>query len=164
MKKLFITIIAALTFSITGNAQSVYNEIRNKTKATVEDTSANELIKQINQFKLDALDYMMIKMREQMPDSTTSFLDRQAYALNSFVNQFIRDILLNHDKSDAQQVETIKLYMDASYSNPLFNDADTELTLSYYSNSNSPTRFSLDTDWRKALIAIESGRNGERQQ
>ena len=48
----------------------------------------------------------------------------------------------------------IKMFMDASYSNPLFNDKDTELVLSYYNSAQSMTRFSLDTDWRKAVAAI----------
>mgnify|MGYP003184320498 FL=1 len=156
MKKLILSIVALLCMNVGSNAQSVYNEIRDKAKAEVENSDSNGLIRQINQFKLDALDYLMMKMREQMPDSTTAFLDRQAYAMNSFVNHFIKNILESNDKPEKQQIEMIKQFMDASYSNPLFNDTDTELTLSYYSNATSPTRFSLDTDWRKALVAIES--------
>lgn len=156
MKKLILSIVALLCMNVGSNAQSVYNEIREKAKAEVENSDSNGLIRQINQFKLDALDYLMMKMREQMPDSTTAFLDRQAYAMNSFVNHFIKNILESNDKPEKQQIEMIKQFMDASYSNPLFNDTDTELTLSYYSNAGSPTRFSLDTDWRKALVAIES--------
>lgn len=156
MKKLILSIVALLCMNVGSNAQSVYNEIRDKVKAEVENSDSNGLIRQINQFKLDALDYLMMKMREQMPDSTTAFLDRQAYAMNSFVNHFIKNILESNDKPEKQQIEMIKQFMDASYSNPLFNDTDTELTLSYYSNAASPTRFSLDTDWRKALVAIES--------
>ena len=97
----------------------------------------------------------MLKMREQMPDSTTAFLDIQAYSMDSFVNHFISSILDNKGKAEELQVETLKLYMDASYSNPLFNDTDIELSQSYYSNESCLTRFSLDTDWRKALLAIE---------
>ena len=51
-------------------------------------------------------------------------------------------------------MKMIKMFMDASYSNPLFNDKDTELVLSYYNSAQSMTRFSLDTDWRKAVAAI----------
>lgn len=90
MKKLILSIVALLCMNVGSNAQSVYNEIRDKAKAEVENSDSNGLIRQINQFKLDALDYLMMKMREQMPDSTTAFLDRQAYAMNSFVNHFIK--------------------------------------------------------------------------
>ena len=45
--------------------------------------------------------------------------------------------------------------MDASFSNPLFNDPDKELTLAYFSDGNSLTRFSLDTDWRRAVLAAK---------
>ena len=44
--------------------------------------------------------------------------------------------------------------MDVSFSNPLFDDPDKELTLGYYANGECLTRFSLDTDWRRAVAAI----------
>ena len=154
--KRFIMSMAALLFMIAGvEAQEVYNEIKAKAKATAEDVKADVVVRQISQFKVDALEYLMLKMREQMPDSTTAFLDIQAYSMDSFVNHFISSILDNKGKAEELQVETLKLYMDASYSNPLFNDTDIELSQSYYSNESCLTRFSLDTDWQKALLAIE---------
>ena len=52
------------------------------------------------------------------------------------------------------QVKVIRLFMDASYSNPLFHDTEHELTLSYYVRADCMTRFSLDTDWRRANVAV----------
>ena len=54
------------------------------------------------------------------------------------------------------QKKVIKAYMDASYSNPLFNDADKEMVLSYFNDGSSLTRFSLDTDWRRAVLAAKA--------
>lgn len=135
-------------------AQEVYNEIHNKAKSILENPQTNDMVKQINQFKCDALEYMAIKMREQMPDSTVAFLDKQAFAMNNFVNFYIQQLLENRTQPQAQQIKVTKLFMDASYSNPLFHDNDTELVLAYFADSKSLTRFSLDTDWRRAVAAI----------
>lgn len=134
-------------------AQNIYDEVKSNAQTAVQ-TSSNELVKQINQFKLDALDYLLIKMREQTPDSTTAFLDKQAYALNGFVAFYIQQIVSMSNMPEAQKVKTVQLFMDASLSNPLFNDTDKELTQGYFVNPNSITRFSLDTDWRRAFAAV----------
>lgn len=89
-----------------------------------------------------------------MPDSSAIFLDKQAYAMNTFINVYIRKVLDNKDMPQAQIVKIMQFFMDVSYSNPLFNDPDKELTLGYYSNGKCLTRFSLDTDWRRAVAAV----------
>ena len=85
MRKYIIAIILSL-FITSVRSQNVYLEIRSSAKAIPDNPSANEMVRIINTFKVDALDYLIIKMREQMPDSTTNFLDRQAYAMNNFIN------------------------------------------------------------------------------
>jgi hypothetical protein len=152
MKKLIIIIM--LMVCTATQAQQVYNELRKKAQTTVSDPQTNTLVKQISQFKLDALNYMAIKMQEVMPDSSVTFLDKQAIAMDNFVNFYVEKLIESTKKPNVQQVKMIKMFMDASYSNPLFNDKDTELVLSYYNSAQSMTRFSLDTDWRKAVAAL----------
>ena len=152
MKKLIL--LALLAIATTAQGQEAYNELRQKAKATVADPKTNAVVKQISQFKLDALNYMAIKMQEEMPDSSVTFLDKQAIAMDNFVNFYVEELIESTKKPNVQQVKMIKMFMDASYSNPLFNDKDTELVLSYYNSAQSMTRFSLDTDWRKAVAAI----------
>ena len=152
MKKLIL--FALLAIATTAQGQEAYNELRQKAKTTVNDPKANSVVKQISQFKLDALNYMAIKMREVMPDSSVLFLDKQAVAMDNFVNFYIEKLIESTKQPKVQQVKMIKMFMDASYSNPLFNDKDTELVLSYYNNADSMTRFSLDTDWRRAAAAL----------
>ncbi|MCR5513470.1 MAG: hypothetical protein K6F43_07910 [Prevotella sp.] len=152
MKKWIL--FALLAIATTAQGQEAYNELRQKAKATVNNPKANSVVKQISQFKLDALNYMAIKMREVMPDSSTLFLDKQAVAMDNFVNFYVEKLIESTTKPNVQQVKMIKMFMDASYSNPLFNDKDTELVLSYYNSADSMTRFSLDTDWRKAVAAL----------
>ena len=152
MKKLIL--LALLAIATTAQGQEAYNELRQKAKTTVNDPKTNNVVKQISQFKLDALNYMAIKMREVMPDSSITFLDKQAIAMDNFVNFYVEKLIESTKKPNVEQVKMIKMFMDASYSNPLFNDKDTELVLSYYNSADSMTRFSLDTDWRKAVAAI----------
>ncbi len=153
MKKILLS-LAFICLTAGTNAQNVYNEIRKNASDLVANPTTNNMVRQINQFKVDALDYMIIKMREQMPDSSAIFLDKQAYAMNTFINVYIRKVLDNKDMPQAQIVKIMQFFMDVSYSNPLFNDPDKELTLGYYSNGECLTRFSLDTDWRRAVAAV----------
>ncbi len=152
MKKVILFALLAIATSM--QAQEAYNELRQKAKTTVNDPKTNAVVKQISQFKLDALNYMAIKMQEEMSDSSATFLDKQAIAMDNFVNFYVEKLIESTKLPNVQQVKMIKMFMDASYSNPLFNDKDTELVLSYYNSAQSMTRFSLDTDWRKAVAAI----------
>ena len=152
MKKVILFALLAIATSM--QAQEAYNELRQKAKTTVNDPKTNAVVKQISQFKLDALNYMAIKMQEEMPDSSATVLDKQAIAMDNFVNFYVEKLIESTKLPNVQQVKMIKMFMDASYSNPLFNDKDTELVLSYYNSAQSMTRFSLDTDWRKAVAAI----------
>ena len=152
MKKLIL--LALLAIATTAQGQEAYNELRQKAKTTISNPNSNAVVKQISQFKLDALNYMAMKMREVMPDSSATFLDKQAIAMDNFVNFYIEKLIESTKQPNVEQVKMIKMFMDASYSNPLFEDKDTELVLSYYNSADSMTRFSLDTDWRKAVAAI----------
>ena len=152
MRKIALFLLLAVTLQT--QAQQAYTELRTKARTTLDNKSANTLVKQISQFKLDALNYLAIKMQEEMPDSSVTYLDQQAIAMDNFVNFYVEQLIASTKEPDAMQVKMIKLFMDVSYSNPLFNDKDTELTLSYYNNSKALTRFSLDTDWRKAVATI----------
>jgi hypothetical protein len=141
MKKVILFALLAIATSM--QAQEAYNELRQKAKTTVNDPKTNAVVKQISQFKLDALNYMAIKMQEEMPDSSATFLDKQAIAMDNFVNFYVEKLIESTKLPNVQQVKMIKMFMDASYSNPLFNDKDTELVLSYYNSAQSMTRFLL---------------------
>lgn len=156
MKKILLFLVMLTCYVPNMNAQEVYNAIRSKAADDLSNPLINPIVKKISQFKVDALDYMVTKMKEQMPDSTVTFLDREAYAMSNFINLYTQAILENRNQPGAYQVKIIKLFMDASYSNPLFNDPDKELVLGYFCDGESLTRFSLDTDWRRAYNAADS--------
>ena len=156
MKKLFLAIMMACTFTMQSNAQEIYTEIKKMAQEVVDDPQTNPLIKQMNTFKLTALNYMGMKMRETMPDSTAEFLDKEALALYDFMTVYMQTLVESSQQPAAYQTKIIELFMDASYSNPLFNDTDRDYVLQYFIKGDCLTRFSLDTDWLRALKAVDT--------
>lgn len=152
--KILMSILLFLLALQPMKAQAVYNEILNSSKTTAANENADKLVRQIAQFKVDALDYLLIKMKEQMPDSTATFMDKEAFALHNFISYYLSSLVESSQMPANYQVKVIRLFMDASYSNPLFHDTEHELTLSYYVRADCMTRFSLDTDWRRANVAV----------
>ena len=156
MKKVLMTLVLALAASTaTTHAQEIYTEVRKMAQESIDNPATTPQVRQISQFKLDALNYMAMKMREEMPDSTAEFLDKEALSLHIFINNYTNALVANGQQPAAHQMKIIKAFMDASYSNPLFNDDDREMVLAYFNDGNSMTRFSLDTDWRRAVLAAE---------
>lgn len=155
MKRFVFIMFAMLTMATSSSAQEIYYEIKHKAQANVSDPSTNALIKQFSLFKIEALNYLAIKMKEEMPDSSALLLDKEALALNTFLTIYTNALVENSQMPPAHQKKVISAFMDASYENPLFNDPDKELVLAFFRNGESLTRFSLDTDWRRAVLAAQ---------
>ncbi|MCR5711155.1 MAG: hypothetical protein K6G46_01730 [Prevotella sp.] len=153
MKKILLVLM--LFVGMTVQAQEVFNELRQKNKTVVENPQSSAIARGISQFKLDALNYLAIKMQEEMPDSSVYFLDNQAISMNEYVTYYIQKLVQYNEMPKALQEEMTKMFMEASKSNPLFKDKDKEMVLSYYNNGESLIRFSLDTNWEKALAYIK---------
>lgn len=148
-------LVLMLFIGMNAQAQEVYNELRTKNKQLVENPQTHGLVRSISQFKVDALNYLAIKMQEDMPDSTVYFLDRQALAMDNFVQFYIKKLVEYNEMPQSLQTEMTKMFMETSKNTPLFKDKDKELSLSYYNNGECLTRFSLDTDWEKAYEIIQ---------
>lgn len=153
MKKILTVLMLLIGMNVT--AQEVYNELRQKNKTVIENPQSNDFARKISQFKVDALNYMAIKVQEEIPDSSVYFLDRQALAMNKYVTFYIQKLIELNNMPQSLQTQMTKMFMDVSRENPLFKDKDKEMVLSYYNSGESLTRFSLDTDWEKALETIE---------
>ena len=120
MKK---TLIALMLFvGMNAQAQEVYNELRKSNKAVVENPNAHTLARHISQFKLDALDYLAIKMQEDMPDSTVYFLDRQAMAMDNYVQLYIKKLVEYSNLPQNMIDEMTKMFMETSKNTPLFKE------------------------------------------
>lgn len=156
MKKVIFTALLLCITVFSASAQEVYKEILRLSKNIAKDTKKDLESRKIATFKVDELQYMAMKTNELMPDSSVRVLDVQAYAMYEFVNLFVKRLAEAKKKTDKEIVKT--RFMNASMNNSRFNDMDKELVLSYYDNPNYLTRFSLDTDWVKALAEIRSKR------
>ena len=66
MKRFVFIMLAMLTMATSSSAQEIYYEIKHKAQANVSDPSTNALIKQFSLFKIEALNYLAIKMKEEM--------------------------------------------------------------------------------------------------
>lgn len=156
MKRNLLSLLVLLSVSTTLPAQEIYSEIRQYAQAKVNDPTAEVLVRKFSMFKLEALNYLAIKMKEEFPDSTAELLDKEALSLNIFIANYTKSLVESRNMPANHQKKIIRAYIDASCSNPLFNDSDTELVLSYFKDVNSLTRFSLDTDWRRAVLAAKA--------
>lgn len=153
MKKIIIVCSLLFTTYISSSAQAVYAEVKKITQEHIDNPRSTQIIKDVNRFELDALNYMGMKMKELMPDAPASVLDDQAYALYQFINLYCKTLVDIKNQPKSYQLKVLNLFMDVSYSNPFFKDPEKELVLFYFSNAESVTRFSLDTDWQRAFVA-----------
>lgn len=156
MKKILFTVLLLSFTALTVSAQDVYNEILRLSKNVAKDKQKDLEARKIATFKVDELQYMAMKTRELMPDSSVRVLDVQAYAMYEFVNLFVKRLSEAKKKSEKEIVRT--RFTNASLNNSRFNDMDKDLVWSYYNNPNYLTSFSLDTDWVKALAEVRSKR------
>ena len=158
MKKLFIVLAMSLLAATHIMAQDVANEIKRISKEVADDQKQDLQTRRIAYFKVAVVDYLKMKVREEVLKDTNNIkvfndnikmINEQAYAMYEFVNLFVKR-LSKADKEEAKEVIMAK-FKKASLNNPLFNDMDIELVQSYVNNDGYLTRFSLDTDWVKAL-------------
>lgn len=159
MKRNVWLYLLLLVVSLAGEtrAQDIYKTILADAETTMNDESNNIVVRKIATFKYDDLRYIYSKAVEGENEVTYKFLDDQAYYLSLFINSFISDVLLNESLSKSDKKKKINLYIDATGSNPLFNDTDKGLVNAYVNDSkNQYTPFCLDTDWVKAFAAVKS--------
>lgn len=156
--RLFIVFTMLIGFSVQAKAQDVANEIKKISKSVADDQTKDLQSRRIAYFKVNAIDYLKMKMRDNvMRDSKNTkaynenvkMVNEQSYAMYEYINLFIKKL------SEAKQPEAKDMVMArfraASLNNPLFNDTDLEVVQSYVNNDEYLTRFSLDTNWTKAL-------------
>lgn len=155
MKRLILLFFLSLTAAIGAKAQEVYNYVLNNATKTVNNPTSNYTQTQIAQFKRTALIYLKSKALETMETVTTDLLDTQAYYLSEFITLYFDEIIKAKRLSDTKRRERVMLFMDASVSNPMFNDTDTDTTMSYITDGGEITPFCLNTNWQKAYAAAK---------
>lgn len=155
MLKISLILLFLLSSGTTAKAQEVYNYVLNNAIRTVQSPTSGFTQARIAQFKQTALTYLRKKATETMPEVTDQFLNTQAYYMSEFITLFFDEILKSKKQDSEKKKAKIMLFMDASKSNPLFDDTDTETTDSYILEGNQLTPFSLNTDWPRAYAAAK---------
>ena len=155
MKRFLFTLIVGFFTTFTLSAQDIYQEIRQTAQNKLNDPNIDPVVRQFNLFKVEALNYMVIKMKEEIPDSSATLLDKEALALNAFLNLYTESLVECRQLPVAHQKKVILAFIEASCSNPLFNDTDQELVLAFFNDKSCITRFSLDTEWLRATLAAK---------
>lgn len=160
MKKILMTAVVLL-LTASANAQDVFKLLLQDAKTVAEDKSKDLETRKIATFKYDELSYMAMQVRDDvLRDSTdldffnrtVTMLNEQSFAMYEFIEFYFERLAAAKKKEERDIVITV--FRNASINHPLFNDMDKELILSYYNNENYLTRFSLDTNWVKALAVV----------
>lgn len=152
MRRILIALIFCLGLVMQSNAQEVYKEIMKISRKALQDPTKSEEVKKIHVFKMDALNYLAMKCITETPDSSVTFIDRQAYAMYEFVNLYVKRI--GQAKNKKEKNETAEMFKEASLESPMFFDMDKSVVESYLNTERFITHFSLDTNWIKALAYI----------
>jgi hypothetical protein len=155
MKTFLLTLLFA-TFTLGGSAQEIYKLVYQSAKSTLENPATPLTKAKIAQFKLSQLTYLYQKAFDTMPEVTDRFLDVQAYYLSEFLTLYQADLVKSSKMSGEERAKRVMIFLDATVSNPLFNDKDEETIYAYIKEGTEITPFSLDTDWEKALAAVKA--------
>ncbi|MBR4297798.1 MAG: hypothetical protein IKT82_06390 [Bacteroidaceae bacterium] len=154
--KTFLLSLLFATFTLGGSAQEIYKLVYQSAKSTLENPATPLTKAKIAQFKLSQLTYLYKKAFDTMPEVTDRFLDVQAYYLSEFLTLYQADLVKSSKMSGEERAKRVMIFLDATVSNPLFNDKDEETIYAYIKEGTEITPFSLDTDWEKALAAVKA--------
>lgn len=153
MKKIFITLMLFCSFAMQSTAQEIYEEVKNilvSYETEKNDTLKNIELRKIATFKYDAIYYMLLKTEGE----TERELGNQVASMIDFVNLFLERV--NETRKDKNKKElVVSKFKAASLEHAKYNDTDKETVYAYVDHPNFLTQFSLDTDWVKALEAVQ---------
>ena len=106
---------------------------------------------QVAAFQRSALIYMREKTAGMPAVEAGKLLDVQAYYLSEFSERLIGDVFLGKNRAGEKRIGRLRHYVEATEHHPLFSDPDSVATRVFCRDKETPTPFSLDTDWHKAF-------------
>lgn len=180
MKRFILSLLVLLNVTLCLNAQTtqsvteagqprVFQQIYNKAIKTANDPKEAMSNRKAAAFRADAVNYLSNKTLSEITDTTRHLsgeeianinnqLDSMAYFMYDYVNIFNREY--NRAKTQKDKAKVLKLFKEVSINNPLYNDPDRQLVLSYYNREDFLTQFSLDTNWVKAVAEVKERLKG----
>lgn len=150
MKKVLFTLLVLMASVTSIQAQDLFKNVHDRATAIVNNPASSDEEIQINQFKVTALNYISMMVKKRGLDKDAYFYDSQAVNMSSFVTDFQVNLEKARTMSAAKRTEILKIYTEASKSNPLFKDTDKEKVNAYVNDKSTMTPFWIDTDWEKA--------------
>ncbi len=155
MKKIVFTIVLEILTVSNISAQAIFNEVKNimrQQETLKNDTTRDIEERKIATFKWAAIYYMFMKAGES--ETFTEYdLGQQTDAMIEFINLYMKRLSAAKKNSEKENVMTN--FKNATTHNALFNDMDKETVYAYVDNTKFLTRFSIDTDWVKALEEVK---------
>lgn len=155
ISRIILTAGISLMLGTTCPAQELYNEVLKQAEAVVNNPKADEVSLKINHFKSTALRYLKNTALKKMETVTVQFLDTQAYYLSEFVGNYITELVRMRNDDEKTRKARILDYVNATVNNPLFEEADTEMTESFIVDKDGLTPFSINTNWERACQALK---------
>ena len=113
----------------------------------------------IAQFKATAMRYFRKKIILQEGSVSSTWLDKQALALNEFVTNYLVELSQNSNGSNEIRKNIIMRYCKASANHTLFNNVDKEEAESFIYDKGGYTPFCLNTNWVEALAESKDKKN-----
>lgn len=141
-----VLILLTLFFSAfrAANAQTLYKAVYDQARTALTTATGNDKI--INQYKINALDYIVKQNREDGTQTDNRYLDTQAVNLESFISDYFEYTAEAAKISEAKREEMQRCYTTASFSHPLFPNASPLVD----GGAGELLPFSLNTDWQQA--------------
>ncbi len=156
-------ILLALSLTtVKASAQDVLNEIIRSSDAIINDTTRSLDERKIALFKWDAMNYLRDQIlpaflmldKNANPDSLNMrirFLNEQAYAMNVYVTVYQKRL---QEAKEKNKYMVTSIFKQATFDHKLFNDPNTETTMTYYTRQDYPVQFCIDCNWVKTLAFI----------
>lgn len=154
--KTFLMTLLLVAFSYGATAQEIYKIVYKNAEQLVNNPTTSLTMAKIAQFKLSELTYLRQKAFETLPEVTDRFLDVQAYYLSEFMSLYQAELVKSTKETAEARAKKVMIFLDATVSNPLFDDKDEDTIYAYINAGTELTPFSLDTDWQKALAAVKA--------
>lgn len=152
MKRLFLSaFVICLACAANVCAQTLYQAVYDKAKSVVATTKDAEE-KMVNQYKLNALNYIMDVCKKESKDGDMRLLDMQAVNMESFIDDFRVFVAKGENISPAKKDEIVRCFTSASFAHPLFQNESPLVD----GGAGAILPFSLNTDWSVAYDQAET--------
>lgn len=152
---LFLLLLLPL-FSPALRAQEVFRLVRQTAERAATAPGSSFVQREVARFQIDALDLLENEGAKHFQEQGyTVFLDTQAYSLSQFMTALSEQVLFKRRITPEKAEEQMWRFRTCTERHPLFPTSEMPDADAYLQDENSPTPFSLNTDWEAAFDALK---------